>query len=453
MMSLRRRVRMVLALAFFACWIVGGGALVVYTWRSGDSVWDAKMQAFANKLMMAMPADQMDEGPFSGGLQLPFDSKAEQENFSFQVWNGKSRPFIKTPDVPERPFHDLRRNGFFSTEIDGKKWRVYSVSDRSGLVTIQVANLQSVVDWEMQREALIALSILTVVLVGVGLVLEYALYRALRPIAAIGASVLRRQKFDLTPLPLNQLPAELRPLVESFNHLLLRLDEAVDSERRFIGDAAHELRTPLAALQAQAEVALGATLPAEKDAALVKLLAVARRSTRLAEQLLDLARLDAGATAARATLADAGELIRHVAHEYEFHAEQTRRTLIIDAAPCRIACDIDEIAILLRNLVDNALRFAPADGGRVRIACGHADTATGPCVYLEVSDDGQGVPEAERELIFQRFHRVVEGNSGRGSGIGLSLVAGIARLHQAGIVTGAGIEGRGFSVRVLFPSP
>jgi signal transduction histidine kinase len=443
---------MVLALAFFTCWIVGGGALVVYTWRSGDSVWDAKMQAFANKLMMALPADQIDEGPFGGGLQLPFDSKAAPENFSFQVWNGKSRPFIKTPDVPARPFHDLRQNGFFSTEIDGKKWRVYSVSDRSGLVTIQVANLQSVVDWEMQREALIALSLLTIVLVGVGLVLEYALYRALRPIAAIGASVLRRQKFDLTPLPLNDLPAELCPLVESFNHLLLRLDEAVGSERRFIGDAAHELRTPLAALQAQAEVALGAALPAEKDAALVKLLAVARRSTRLAEQLLDLARLDAGATTARATLADAGELIRHVAHEYEFHAEQNQRTLAIEAAPCRIVCDIDDIAILLRNLVDNALRFAPK-GGRVRIACGHADTADGPRVYLEVADDGQGVPEAERELIFQRFHRVVEGNSGRGSGIGLSLVAGIARLHGAGIVTGAGLEGRGFSVRVLFAVP
>lgn len=452
MMSLRNRVRTVLGVAFFSCWVVGGGALVAYTVQSEHSVWDAKMQAFATKLMMAIPADEIDEGPFGPGLELPLDNQAAHEDFSFQVWNAKGSLFINTPGVPAKPFRPLGQEGFSSPTIDGKRWRVYAVSDRTGRVSVQVANLQSVVDWDMQREALIALTILTLVLALVGFVIDYALYHALKPIANFGALVLKRKKFDLTPLPLDKLPGELRPLVESFNHLLLRLDEAVDSERRFIGDAAHELRTPLAALQAQAEVALGAADAAAKDAALVKLLGVARRSTRLAEQLLDLARLDAGASIARATLTDASELIEHVAHEYEFDAEENGRSLVLDTCPCRIVCDIDEIAILLRNLVDNALRFAPP-GGRVRISCGHVEADGAQRVYLEVADDGPGVPEAERERIFKRFHRIVEGNSGRGSGIGLSLVAAIAGLHQAAIVTGAGIDGRGFSVRVLFPKP
>jgi len=450
MMSLRSRVRAVLGLAFFSCWLVGGGALVAYTFQSEHSVWDAKMQAFANKLMMAIPADKIDEGPFGAGLELPLDNRAAHEDFSFQVWTGRGRLFISTPGVSAEPLRPLGQQGFSSPMIEGKRWRVYAVSDRTGRVSVQVANLQSVVDWEMQREALIALTVLTLVLAVVGFLIDYALYHALKPIANFGRLVLKRRKFDLTPLPLDKLPGELRPLVESFNHLLLRLDEAVDSERRFIGDAAHELRTPLAALQAQAEVALGAADAAAKDAALVKLLQVARRSTRLAEQLLDLARLDAGANLARATLTDASELIQHVAHEYEFNAAETGRSLVLDTRACPIVCDIDEIAILLRNLVDNALRFAPV-GGRVRIGCGHVEADGVQCVYLEVADDGPGVPEGERELIFKRFHRIVEGNSGRGSGIGLSLVAAIAGLHQASIVTGAGLDGRGFSVRVVFP--
>ena len=149
-------------------------------------------------------------------------------------------------------------------------------------------------------------------------------------------------------------------------------------------------------------------------------------------------------------LADLSELTVHVVREFDVFAEQQRRTLIIAATPCQIACDIDEIGILLRNLIDNALRYAPP-GGRVRIACGELDASTRQS-FLEVADDGPGVPAAERELIFRRFHRI-EGNGGRGSGIGLSLVAGITRLHGASIVTGDGLDGRGFCVRVVFPAP
>jgi signal transduction histidine kinase len=450
--SLRSRVRTVLALVFFGCWIAGGGALVANTLHAGHSVWDGKMEAFANKLMMAIPADKIDQGPFGPGLQLPADKIQTAENFSFQVWTGQDRLFIKTPGVPSHPFRPRSESGFSSTVIDGEKWRVYSVSDRTGQVTIQVANLQRVLDWELQCEALIALTLLTAVLAVVGLVIEYALSRALRPLAGIGAAVLQRRDFDLTPLPYEELPSELSPLVQSFNHMLRRLDGAVESERRFIGDAAHELRTPLAALQAQAEVALAATAPADKDKALVKLLAVARRSTRLAEQLLDLARLDAGGSIQRATAVDLRELVGHVAHEYEFDAEQNQRALVLATSACRIVGDIDEIAILLRNLVDNALRYAP-QGGQVRIACGHAGENAPASAWLEVADDGPGVAPEERQVIFQRFHRAASGSRGRGSGIGLSLVAAIARLHQARIVTGEGLAGRGFSVRVIFPAP
>ena len=132
-------------------------------------------------------------------------------------------------------------------------------------------------------------------------------------------------------------------------------------------------------------------------------------------------------------------------------AQQQRRAIILALTPCPIECDVDEIGILLRNLLDNALRYT-TEGGRVKLSCGYRNDAGLERVCLEVADDGPGVPEAEHEAIFRRFHRVA-GNGGRGSGIGLSLVAGIAQLHEATIETGIGLDGRGFSVRVLFPLP
>ena len=446
MKSLRGRLAMVLGLTFALCWASGVATLVTFTSRSERSVWDSKLQAFATRLLLVIPADIKYKRMVRPGLQLPVDVAAMNENFGIQVWNHGTL-IIKTPSAPDHPFQAAGPGGFSSTVVEGKKWRTYAINDHTGQVSVQVANLQSVVDWEMQYQALTALSILTAVLAVAGGLLWYAMNQSLRPVAAIQEAVRQRKKFDLTPLPVADLPLELQPLVDTFNHVLTQLDEAVGAERRFIGDAAHELRTPLAALQAQAEVALRATTPAAKDAALEKLLIVAKRSTRLAEQMLDLARLDAGVHSERATMTDLGELIQHVAHEYEFLAALSQRDIIIDAPSCHIICDLDEVAILLRNLVDNAVRHAPADG-RIRIACAYIDG--GAC--LEVADDGPGVPEAERAAIFKRFHRI-DGQNGRGSGIGLSLVAGIAQLHGAQIVTGTGLDGRGFSVRVNFPRP
>ena len=138
--------------------------------------------------------------------------------------------------------------------------------------------------------------------------------------------------------------------------------------------------------------------------------------------------------------------MQHVASEFEVQAELQARRLSVETGGGRIACNIDEIGILLRNLVDNALRYT-APGGRIRIACGTA--GAGDAVYLEVADDGPGVPQAEHQAIFRRFHRA-SGNRVRGSGIGLSLVATIAQSHGATIETGRGLDGRGFRVRVVF---
>lgn len=452
--SLKGRVLLVLGITITLCWAGALTVLVVYTLSGQSSHWDSKLQAIGTKILLAIPSGAKLKPSFSHSLQLRDDSISRDVNLTFQVWTERKNLIVRAPDSPRVPLLPSFTDGFTSATVDGERWRIFSVSDSTGEVSVQVAMRHSVIDQEIRHKIFGALGFVTALLGVAGLLMWFAMGKSLQPLTAIQAAVRRRRKFDLTPLPVAQLPAEIRPLVESFNHLLDQLDQAMQGERRFIGDAAHELRTPLSALQAQAQVALRATTLEGKDAALVKLLAVAERSTRLSDQLLDLARMDAGVHAPQKSLAELSELILHVSQEFDMQAQQQRRAIILALTPCPIECDVDEIGILLRNLLDNALRYT-TEGGRVKLSCGYREDAEGAGtrrVCLEVADDGPGVPEAEHQAIFRRFHRVA-GNGGRGSGIGLSLVAGIAQLHEAAIETGTGLDGKGFSVRVLFPLP
>jgi signal transduction histidine kinase len=442
----------VLVATIALCWAGALAMLFAYFTHNKTSTWDEKLQTIAIRILMTIPANNKLQTILGPGLKLRNPALAEHDKLVFQVWFDRSKLVARTPGAPEVALRPDFIEGVASTVIEGQRWRVYSVSDSTGHVDVQVGNLHSVVDAEMRHDALIGLVLATLLLLLVGGVMWFVVRNTLKPVVALGTAMRNRRSFDLAPLPSVPLPRELHPLVESFNHALKQLDEAVEGERRFIGNAAHELRTPLSALQAQAQIALRAPSVEEKDVALTKLLTVAQRSTRLSEQLLDLARLNSGANAPLHSPADLSSLVLHVVHEFEIYACQQQRSIFLDIHQCMIHCDIDEIGILLRNLVDNALRYT-AKGGRVCISCGYQGTATleqNNNVYLEVTDDGPGVPESEREAIFERFHRVA-GTLTRGSGIGLSLVASIAQLHCATIETHAGLDGRGLAVRVVFP--
>lgn len=436
-----------LGLSITLTWIVSIVTIFVYTAHSQESIEDRLLQVIATRILLSIPHDEEMDG-LGPALQLRDDSQFDEEPLSFQIWEGKHRLVGRTPDAPDQPLRPDFGEGFADFLVAGETWRAFSISDRSGRMYVQVGRPRSAIDEHLRAEVLSGLSVSTGLLLLTGLFMGWTVRRSLRPIVTIAKGVRNRKKFDLAPLPVAGLPWEVAPLVTSFNQLLEQLDQSVQAERRFIGDAAHELRTPLSALYGQAEVALRATTMAEKDAALVKLFAVAERSTRLSEQLLDLARLEAGTHAPVRELCDLDDIVVHIASEFDIVAQKANRTLQLVTEPCALMCDVDEIGILLRNLVDNALRYT-SEGGHIRIACGRS----GPeqRVFLEVSDDGPGVPPEQQTAIFDRFHRV-PGSKTRGSGIGLSLVAEIARLHDATIETGDGIGNPGFRVRVTFPA-
>ncbi|MBE1161404.1 sensor histidine kinase [Dyella acidiphila] len=297
---------------------------------------------------------------------------------------------------------------------------------------------------------LTAMFLNTIELAIVGVLMWWAVVTSLRPLRAMSEEIARRKAFDSEPLSAEKVPDELRPLILAFNALLARVDNAMRAERQFIADAAHELRTPLAALQMQGEVALRAATPERKNEALRKLLDVSQRTHRLADQLLDLARLDAGLHATGLDDVDLMALCRHVLDEFAVQAAAQDTRLQLSGAACLVRCDVDEMGILIRNLVDNALRHG-RPSGVVEVRCGDTDREGRRHPMLEVADDGPGVPEAEREAIFTRFYRASAAAT-QGSGIGLSLVASIARLHDATIETGPGELGQGLRIRILFPA-
>lgn len=446
MRSLKGRMLSASVVWIAVAWSASLIAVYAYTTYSQTSIWDERLQSIAVKLLSLVPATAS-----SGStLELRSDVVALNNELTFQLWSGAGRLLASTSETRRQPLRADFVDGFANVEVDGQVWRVYSVSDRDGNVHVQVGNPRAMINADFRKHSLKAVSLAAVPLALGGLLLWWSVQRALKPVARIEALARERPMFDLTPLPTEALPTELLPLVASFNHLLTQLDQAIQGERRFIGDAAHELRTPLSALQAQLEVAMRASSPEQKNAALAKLQVAVQRSSRLSEQLLDLARLEAGARAPIRDRHSLDEIVRHVASEFEVSAQLQHRNIELAIDPCHILCEMDEVGILVRNLVDNALRYTLA-GGIVRIRCGYSGSGDTRQAFVEVADDGPGVPVAEQSAIFERFHRATGSSAVRGSGIGLSLVARIATLHQARIETGAGIGNPGLTVRVLFP--
>jgi signal transduction histidine kinase len=299
------------------------------------------------------------------------------------------------------------------------------------------------------RSNLIAIVLNTLQLVFVGVVMVAAIRLSMRPLSRLSRAIQQRAAFDTSPIPTRHAPSEVDGLIHSFNALLERLELSIQAERELVSNAAHELRTPLAALHAQAEIARQAENLEQKNASLDKLLNVSDRSIRLTEQLLDLARLEGNLHLVKERV-DLCVLAAHVIDEFRLKVSRASIKLTLSGAPCPIRCDIDEVGVLIRNLVDNAIKYG-GNGSAIEVQCSPVTRDGVHYALLEVCDDGPGVPLENRRAIFDRFYRI-PGSSAHGSGIGLSLVAGVAKLHDAVIETGDGKQGRGFKVSVYFPA-
>ena len=266
----------------------------------------------------------------------------------------------------------------------------------------------------------------------------------LAPLERLARTVDRRRRDDPTPLPVGGVPLEAKPLIDAFNGLLGRLGEALAVQQRFIADAAHQLRTPLAALKVQLERTLREHDPQEREQGLRQLLDSVDRIARLSNQLLLLARAEPGSGISRFARIDLRALAFEVGSRWVPRALQSGRDLGFASSEMPVWVDGDAVLLgeAINNLLDNALRY-----GGLHITLG-VKQASDCAPELSVEDDGPGIPPEERERVFERFHRV-PGSVGNGSGLGLAIVREIARNHGAAVMLESP-EGGGTRVRLCF---
>lgn len=442
MNSLRRRLFVMLLLCFLAFWGLWVGLFGVFFRHEGTGLWDNSLSTHAQEIAQFMPKDYqlLAIAPVTGLSAKTW----MRDDMSYQVWvNG--RLLIRSPGAPEAPLKPDFLDGFERRPVHGEPWRIYAFSDAVRHIQVQVGKPQS--DYEEIYRWLAGVTLISLVLMMglLALAVRWGIRWSLAPVMTLSKTMQSRAPLDLTPLPASTLPAELRPLLDAFNDQLVQLDRAVQAERRFIVDAAHELRTPMAVLSANAQVALHTTDVTQKDASLRQLLAGVERGARLSEQLLDLARLDATRHARPRVPVDLAELITIVLGDFDIVVQQNHQRIVLQIEPTHMMGDVDELGILMRNLLDNATRYG-GKGACIEVTCGKD---AGGTARLRIADDGPGVPPEDRERIFDRFYRVA-GTDQRGSGIGLSLVARIAQSHGARIEMGPGIGARGLGITVLF---
>ncbi len=433
--SLRRRLLLLLLGGVSACWL-GTLAWSYYdAHHEIDELFDSQLILEAHTLL-ALAGHEADEM-----LDLSDMDYRGQKRLRFQAWTDGGRLVLHSAGTPKMELTAV--DGFSeSTDPEGKHphWRYYSQWNSSHDLRIIVGE-----NFHVREELIghIALRMLIPALLGLPLLGAWvwlATRKGLQPLDAVASEIGTRNPDHLAALAPACAPQEVRPLIEAINGLFARVEQTLESERRFTADAAHELRTPLAALTAQAQVAIQARNEAEREHAMEQLATSLRRATRLVDQMLTLARLDPEDRLPAGNV-DLSALAEEICALHGALALEKDIALELDAEQATVSGDSDMLRILMRNLVDNAIRYTPA-GGRVTVAVAPGE--------LSVTDSGPGIPVEDREQVFDRFHRLA-GQEIEGSGLGLSIVARIAGRHGAAITLGSGPRGVGLKVSVRFP--
>lgn len=336
--------------------------------------------------------------------------------------------------------------GFADVAIEGQNWHTFAL--RRGDRIIQVAQAQDA-RWEaLARVTVHLLWPLLACAAALGIALWFGIGQALRPLRVLADDLRSRDADRLRPVSAAAVPTEIGPLLAALNEMFGRLEQSFGAQKRFVADAAHELRTPVMALSVQAELAATASNEEQRRAAVAELRAGTERLSRLTRQLLNLARLEPGAAGAtQRDGVDLAEVAREVVLDHADAAESKGIDLGLEVRDAATVAGLREhLRILLRNLVDNAVRYTPP-GGRVDVCVRKAGQGE---AVLEVLDDGPGIPESQRQHVFERFRRG-PGQREAGSGLGLAIVKQIAEECGAQAVVTEGIGGRGACLRVAFP--
>ncbi len=366
---------------------------------------------------------------------------------AFQVFH-EGRLALRSADAPELPMVAPEagfRHGFRTVVLGRESWRVFAAQGAEGDVLVYVAEQMASRAEILQAVLRGSLVPLALVLPLLGLATWWAVRSSTGPLRKLAGDLRARSPQSLQPVAAHDAPAEVQPLVQSLNGLLGRIAELLETERRFTADAAHELRTPIAAIRAQAQVALAEADPAGRRRALLATIAGCDRAARLVDQLMTLARLEASGAAQEAEM-DLAEVVRSAVAEVVPQAlDKHQRIDFRPEGPCHVQGDAALVGVLVRNLVDNAVRYSPAQA-QVRISLVQDENGA----RLRVEDSGPGMDPADSQRLGERFFRVM-GTGQPGSGLGWSIVRRIAAAEGAQVSVSRSRDLGGLAVEVLLP--
>ena len=435
--SLRARLTGALLLAVLAFAALQAAVTYRTARAETEALFDAQMQRIALSLSGSLGAGALsDDAPAA-------DTPAAREMI-IQIWRADGVMLYRSPQGRLLPPQTVI--GFSDTVAGGEPYRIYALRTATQVVQVaQQTEARGRMAGQLALRAVLPVALLAPVLM---LIVWWVVGRAIGPIERVRRQVAARRPDDLGPLPTAGLPAEVRPLVGEMNGLLTRLSAAWDALTHFTADAAHELRSPLAALRLQAQSLQRAPDDATRAIATERLLAGIDRATRLVEQLLALARQEAAGEGAELVSLDLTALARNALADAEPEAARHAIALTLDAPTAHVVLRADEaaLAVLLRNLLGNALRHTPP-GGQVRV--GVREEAS--VIDLTVEDSGPGIAPDERARVQDRFYRV-PGTPGHGSGLGLAIVRAIAERHGAALTLDASPTLGGLRVMLRWPA-
>ena len=444
--KMTRRLIASLVVLIGALWLIGVGIAAMSIRHEIDEVFDSALQETAERLL-PLALDEVDEHREQDGedgrqLSDPFHAEGRKEHLHYQVRDGSGRVIVRSHDASTEPFSAPLKSGSFYG--DGRRYFTAASPDAS--VYVQVAELPG-----ERQEAVSALWLsLAAPLLGLlpiaALVIYLTVRRTTRPILDVQRQIGMRSGEHLAPIDPHGLPDELMPIIHDLNRLLERLRAALEAERSFAANSAHELRNPIAAARAQAELIAASLQGSPEQARAAQLIATLGQLANRLEKMLQLARAEAGIGLAR-TETDLVAITRLVVEDYAKRPQLASR-LSFDAGPDQCvfaAIDPDALGISLHNLIDNALRHGSPDGP--------IEIGVGPAATVSVTNDGPSISPDELAKLKTRFERGGRKDAS-GAGLGLAIVEEIMR--QAGgrleLYSPARRRSGGFEAALVFPA-
>ncbi|XHS77426.1 ATP-binding protein [Burkholderiaceae bacterium UC74_6] len=427
--SLRRRLLLFLSAAVMAAALVQGWSSYRAALEEADEMFDHQMQQVAVSL--------------GGGLGGGAIHTEDDLELMVQAWSEQGLQVFQSAGRARLPARAVL--GFANVDSEGRTYRVLSV--QAGGQIVQVAQDLAVRQRLAGKLALRTVTPIAVMLPLLMIVVGWVVSSTLAPVERVRKQISQRRAQDLAPVSDDGLPAEVQPMVSEFNALLERVKQSFEAQQHFVADAAHELRSPLTALKLQLQGLQRATDDTARATSLSRLDAGIERASRLVEQLLLLARQEAAETKTQPVAME--PLLRQLVGEQASAARDRGVDLgLVHADPANVEGQPDALAVLTRNLLENAVKYTPR-GGKVDASL----TQQADGAVLRIEDSGPGIAPEERARVFDRFYRTADtATAAGGSGLGLAIVKSIAERHGAKLHLDSSPRLKGLRVEVFFPT-